>query len=509
MGRAQAEVLGVVLLFGMVLVGATAIATVGVSGLELVQDEAETERDRLEMQTVAHEITSLGEGDRQAVGVEESYERVEGGRLVISVDGQEVYNESMGRLMTDDLVYEGGLVVHDGRAIRQPAVETRERATQITVPRLAGETFSGDLERTGTTAIRVEDPTANVTLTVHSAYAPAWYEAFEGSGDARLVDAETVEVVFEGGNAPRPPTVSSAIAFGETEPGVTVGEIDRLWVDSYASSAGAYGGVNRGANATIRSPNELHFAAGGGGTVDLQVERVVSGKSITPGPWLRDDQIVEYADNVSVPVPTGDVIAAQESTQGAPIGASDLTALEAGGSYHTSGDLEVSDETLRLADDTSLFVAGNLTLADATIVADDDLQIYVTGDLELGDDVRIETAGNPHRASAVRVFVAGDIHAGEERRGESAEPDEITVTGYVHASESTLYMHGELELYGALAIGDIQNMGSAQTGDLIVHYDEELVDTRVYVQEKAPSMDAAYTREAYYLRFVLPEIDTA
>ncbi|MFC7231551.1 hypothetical protein ACFQMM_09295 [Saliphagus sp. GCM10025308] len=76
MGRAQAEVLGVVLLFGMVLVGATAIATVGVSGLEL-QDEAETERDRLEMQTIAHGVTSLGEGDHRAVGVEESYERVE------------------------------------------------------------------------------------------------------------------------------------------------------------------------------------------------------------------------------------------------------------------------------------------------------------------------------------------------------------------------------------------------------------------------------------------------
>ncbi|MFC7213480.1 hypothetical protein ACFQO4_05200 [Saliphagus sp. GCM10025334] len=508
MGRAQTEVLGVVLLFGMVLVGATAIATVGVSGLELVQDEAETERDRLEMQTVAHEIASLGDGDRQAVGVEESYDRVEGGRLVISVDGQEVYNESMGRLVTDGLVYEGGLVVQDGRAIRDPAVETRGRATQITVPRLAGETFSGDLERTGTTAIRVEDPTANVTLTVHSAYAPAWYEAFEAHGDARLVDGETVEVVFEGGTAPRPPTGSSAITFGETG-GVTVGEIDRLWVDSYASSAGAYGGDNRGANATIRSPNALHFAAGGGGTVDLRVERVVSGESITPGPWLEDDQIVEYADNVSVPVPTGDVIAAQDSTQGAQIGASNLTAVETGGAYHTSGDLEVKNETLRLADDTSLFVDGDLTLANATIIADDDLQIYVTGDLELGDDVQIETAGNPHRASAVRVFVAGDIRAGEERRGERAEPDTISLTGYVHASESTLYMHGELELYGALAIGDIQNMGSAQTGDLIVHYDEELVTTEIYTQKSAPPMDAAYTREAYYLRFVLPEIDMA
>nr|WP_312911809.1 hypothetical protein [Natronosalvus caseinilyticus] len=473
-----------------------------------MQDEAETERDRLEMQTVAHEISSLGEGDRQAVGLEESYERGEGGRLVISVDGQEAYNETMGRLVTDGLVYEGGLVVQDGRAIRQPAVETRERATQITVPRLAGETFSGDLERTGTTAIRVEDPTANVTLTVHSAYAPAWYEAFEDHGDARLVDGETVEVVFEGGNAPRPSTVSSAIAFGESG-GVTVGEIDRLWVDSYASSAGAYDGDNRGANATIRSPNELHFAAGGGGTMDLQVERVISGESITPGPWLTEDQVVEYADNVSVPVPTSDVIAAQESTQGAQIGASNLTTLEAGGSYHTDGDLEVRDQTLYLADDTSLFVDGDLTLENATIVADDELQVYVTGDLELGDDVRIETAGNPHRASTVRVFVAGDIQAGEERRGERADPDDISVTGYVHASESTLYMHGEFELYGALAIGDIQNMGSAQTGDLIVHYDEELVAMDVYVQEKAPSMDAVYTRESYYLRFVIPEIDTA
>ncbi|MFC7231552.1 hypothetical protein ACFQMM_09300 [Saliphagus sp. GCM10025308] len=135
---------------------------------------------------------------------------------MISVDGQEEYNESMGRLVTDDLVYEGGLVVQDGRAIRDPAVETQGRSTQITVPQLAGETFSGDLERTGTTAIRVEDPTANVTLTVHSEYAPAWYEALERSGEARLVDGETVEVVFEGGNAPRPPTDSSAIAFGET-----------------------------------------------------------------------------------------------------------------------------------------------------------------------------------------------------------------------------------------------------------------------------------------------------
>ncbi|MFC7231553.1 hypothetical protein ACFQMM_09305 [Saliphagus sp. GCM10025308] len=134
----------------------------------------------------------------------------------------------------------------------------------------------------------------------------------------------------------------------------------------------------------------------------------------------------------------------------------------------------------------------------------------MTGDLELGDDVRIETTDNPHRAPDMRVFAAGDIRADEERRGERAESDEITVTGYVHASESTLYMHGEFELYGALAIGDIQNMGSAQTGDLIVHYDEELVDTRVYApQEKAPSMDAAYTREAYYLRFVIPEVDTA
>ncbi|USZ71495.1 DUF7289 family protein [Natronosalvus halobius] len=508
MGRAQTEVLGVVLLFGMVLVGATAIATVGVSGLELVQDEAETERDRLEMQTVAHEIASLGEGDRQAVGLEEPYDRVEGGRLVITVDGQEAYNESMGRLVTDDLVYEGGLVVQDGRAIGQPAVETHARSTQVTVPRLAGERFSGDLERTGTTAIRVDDPTANVTLTVHSEYAPAWYEALEGSGDARLVDAETVEVVFEGGNAPRPPTVSSAIAFGETG-GVTVGEIDRLQVDSYVSSAGAYGGGNRGANATIRSPNALDFAAGGGGTVDLQIERAISSESINPGPWLEDDQVVEYADNVSVPVPTGDVIAAQESTQGAQLGTSDLTPLEAGGSYHTSDDLEVRDETLRLADDTSLFVAGNLTLENTTIVAEEDLRVYVTGNLDLGDDVRIETAGNPHRASAVQVFAVGDIQAGEERRGERAEPDTISLTGYIHASESTLYMHGELELYGALAIGDVQNTGSAQTGDLIVHYDEELVDTHVYVQDSAPSMDAAYTREAYYLRFVIPEIDTA
>lgn len=231
-GRGQAEVLGVVLLLGIAIVGATAVLAVGTATLADSRDAADIERATVAMAQLDSRAGLVGHGgaDRQQVpigGAGTTSVDEDAGSIRIEVepdagdgDGDGDGNDGapdpveipLGAVVYEhggtEIAYQGGGIWKgtDGGSTMVSPPGVRYRGETLTLPIIS---VRGDDRTTGGVSIvdasgrrhleGLDDPLrgGNVAVTVSSRYHEAWGRFLEGRTDATVETAANDESLEE------------------------------------------------------------------------------------------------------------------------------------------------------------------------------------------------------------------------------------------------------------------------------------------------------------------------
>ena len=269
--RAQASVVAVVLLVGVVSIGTYGVLLFGGTLIDEQKDAAEIERVEQSFRVLdgnVEEVASGEYGDRQTVdldvgGTDGAVRRGDTGRIVIRTsDRGELVNRSIGSVEYENggyhVAYQNGGVWrgrgNDTTMVSRPDltydVSRYDENPTLTAPIVD---LQGDRQLSSGELVVGNDGSTNrientsvvegelVTLDVRSEYYVGWAEYFRTvtSDDAVHVDHEnrTTSVELRSPKAQRP--VQGGVVSGGSGSELSIGQEDTL-IDSYNSSAGPY-----------------------------------------------------------------------------------------------------------------------------------------------------------------------------------------------------------------------------------------------------------------------------
>ncbi len=461
MSRAQAEIIGITLLIGFVLVSAGAVFVVGSSVLSPLEAQSEQEQQIDEMESVAHEIDTMmrtGQAEGE-VGLEGSYSLSDDGASIsFYVDGEEADTIETGQLEHEGLIYEGGLVVHedDGQVVSSPSFELTDRSSHIHIPKLDPDanSFDGALSHNGTSA-DIDAPEEELEIVIESEYYEEWADEFDTADSVEYDDGEvTIRYEFDHLSA-----VDSALNIGMSDgTDLRLNELPALDIDSYDD--GEYDPDNPREEAVLETAADQQNM--GNNDFDFKGKLNSSGdvRAIDEHPNRAPTRGAHSFQDVSDPVPSSEFMLTPDDNFVAPSG--DLT----GNVYQIDEDYEIDDEkTVR--SQSALVVDGDLKIT-GDIIAEEPVDVFVHGTLEL-DGATIETPEG-EQSDKVSLFVDD----GEETTVETR--NEPQITGLLHASNSTIDITGDFQTYGAIVADSVEPNQNHNHDTLTLHYDERLED---------------------------------
>jgi len=480
--RSQSEVVGIVLLIGLVIVGASSVFVVGNAAIGSIQEHSQYQHDINEINSISHQVESTvrSEEGSTSIAVQDGYVASNSDRpsVTITVDGDERYDEQIGQLARDGIVYEGGLVIdeEDNRVLNSPRFDLRAESTLLELHHLTGVSggFDGSITHTGTAELLGGETPDVLEVEIESEYYQLWAEQFEGT-NAPVTTTEyernqTVRAVFDYETGPTFPDSSLSISENDGA-ALNLNDMPSSWMQSYDRHG------NTGDNLVVSSTvTDSNLGAG-------------SGELVVDGDFRYDESGSEPDDSSTNFEVTGDIepmtplelnstaefLIDSETVDSQPYdGTEDLS----GGIYHASNDDLSIDERINVTGTSVLIVEGDLEVdADGELVVDAAIDIYVHGETTLGRDAAIRTV-DAYDSEAVSMFVGGDIHVeGEQDRGGPARdqnPKGPEITGYIHGTESTIAVHGNFSAYGAIVVDEIN--GDEQNDHFHFHFDERLED---------------------------------
>lgn len=496
--RGQSEVLAIVMLIGLVIIGASSVFIVGSSAISSIQDYSQEEHDVNEIQSISHEVdTVVQSADSESSSTESSTSvDLQGGyvasdtrgpEVTIEVDDEIEYEEQIGTLERDGFVYEGGLAIHeeDERIIEEPRFNLRDQSTLLHFQEIAPDSsnFDGTFRHTETDSI--DEPEDYLRVEVESEYYELWAESFEGAaGYVNAYDENTTAVLEYDLDDGPPPTAPLELGLaGETD--LNPNDLPRLEFKSYDGVE--YNTSN--ANYNIRAEAHSGNNAGEWNIYgDLRSTEDISDYEDDPQIYVEGD-IMSYID-FAEPTPTPELMLGADDvsfkTESDYDGDEDIT----GGVYYSEDSVTIDDD-VAVEDDTILIIEDDLTIeAGGELRANSPIDVYVHGDLvfddENGEPPRVvdgsgaETLSEQPNARQISFFVHDDYDEEIRAEGPSGGSGEIKplVTGYIHATNATVNFAGQgnaevdMEMYGAIIADDTE--GQHQNEWLRIYYDEQL-----------------------------------
>lgn len=475
MERGQSETLALIMLIGLVVVSATAVLVVGSSALGAVQEQSESEQRVNELQSVSSSVNDAiySNGGRTVSGLDSEYEITDGAQIRIYEGGTEKYSQNLGRLERDGVVYEGGMVIDDGRVVSSPNIGLENESTMLRLPRIDGgdsSTFDGEIRHNGTASVGL-DPAAEVEIVIESEYYEQWNDQLQDANANVTKDDANERVHVRYGDGPE--EISTSLNLGMSDGSkFNLNDIPATSIESYKGSK-----FDRH-NATVGVD-----ADGGnlGGDLSIQGDLRSEGdiQKLEGKKKLDVSGDIESFTDVPEPTPTDELIVdrdtAEDIDDAQEYDRSDGD-LE-GGVYYTDNDIRLSDVTVE--DQTLLVVDGDLIL-DGTVEVREALDIHVHGSVTL-EGSTVETT-TPHQSKRVSLFATNDIDV----------TSDSSFTGMLHSTESTVEVNkGEsLTVYGAMTANQItgHNSGGKSSSEFELYYDEDLKGASPYATSRIPSL---------------------
>ncbi|MFC4543374.1 hypothetical protein ACFO5R_15700 [Halosolutus amylolyticus] len=513
--RAASPQVGLVLLFGMVFLGAALVFLTGSIALDAVEQQSTNEQLEQEMQQLRNDIETAQLGGQTTV---EDVEVVTEGTITLTINGKSTKSMDMGSMHKSEggttHAYQAGGIWRQtdsgSRLVSEPQishtktpVETGEEIWTIELPPFEIEsvdgTESGDMsvsyanrgtkqellegldedERVETLTIEIED----------SPYHDAWYRFLQSElGGPSTVDHDPDDRTVKATNVPLgtiektdhtdPNWIVQLLDEGTIDPPAGVYssaesmKLQQVYVDSYDSSTGPYDQSAR-TNGTIMASGDVDLQAGttvdgtvfAGGTVDIRSGHTeVTGPPPTEG-WdgyhEPDDMTATLSEIVSGVRSAHDTSPAIEE----PDVDGGTTELDDGVYYLDSGT-----------------VSGDLTLD----VSDGHVVVVVDDELTIDGDVTVEGVDSGYEAHWITtdritigdegsVTVAGDRapqHWFHTLASDESSIEGETFTGVLYTPGTSIDINGNgIEVYGGL-VGDVEVRGTGAHNR--VSFDEDL-----------------------------------
>ncbi|ELZ08627.1 flagellin domain-containing protein [Halovivax asiaticus JCM 14624] len=523
--RSVSAVLGIVLLFGMVLIGAAVLAVSGMALIDSLQSTATAEQGEQTMQQIDHDLASerstielLGNGD---------YEIVDEGTINVTVTTQFgttcsiLDDEPMGTLRyeTDDgntIAHQaGGVFKQSGNgsvALSDPTIRyytdkvdgETVNGLRMSVTNLTGTTGQGthaaEYERQHRSACTDARYATGVEITVEDTpYHHGWANFLKSEFDGTVIHNEPRKKVSVsasiGSDLPFnsyvrvDPTIYGGLYVEETAP------IDQSFtIDRYNGSVGWDG------SDTTNVTEDLFVAENG---LDLEDDAKITGVPVTNGKLTGERgaslTTVGYATNFAVPSFGSDNAT---GTQLYNVTETSIPEVYGAKMDDTFTDIDDIDDDIdravsqidnaskseRIDDKDTLRIPANgsemLYYGDGADVGDDldeldttggTIHVAVDGDLDLSG---VDVTGS----GQVYVYVSGEISLDDvtvhgERAsglwvyGKSATQVDVRndFQGVLYAPESDLTLHNDATVYGAVVGGQTEIKANAT-----VHFDETL-----------------------------------
>ncbi len=515
--RSVAPIVGIILLFGMVFVGAALLAATGMLLIDALESDAVerqgvNELNELDQRLLTERLAGDGMGSVTLSDELGEYQVIEDG--TVSVTAHDQFGSD--RPVVDSLsLHTIELDLQDGRTVAYQAggvfVSDGDESSVRSTPALQYSTETSDGVETnrfsfsvvdvrgavshGEHTIETRDRTTSrdtvedlryvtgVTIEVeNTTYHRAW-NAFltdEFGEDAVTHHEDNRTVVVDAAiDRDRPftdyvdiyPTIYGGM-HAESSSSVAFQPRSDLTVDGYDSREGPYSAANATADlVTVDTPSELRLQPSARidgvplSNADFQAQpnAVVSPFAF----YAAEDTSPAGADsaltaNLTEPFESIEPVGDEIRNQAIALLADEAAPLERNpspGLYYSSDDVHLSGDTIDTGtgnEGVHIGVDGDLSLTDGvTVTGDGQVHIYVTGDLELRD-----VTVPDDRASALWIYGTED----------ATITISDTVQGVVYAPGSDgLELEDETDLYGSVVGGD-PTIGS----DVDVHFDTSL-----------------------------------
>lgn len=338
--RGQSEVLGFVLLIGIVAMGSVAILLASGATTDGIESQAEIDRVESAFVQLRTDITTASAATDTGGSTELSIDASEGtvrktdeGNISVFIDGKEEVNASLGAIeyTNDDgsaVAYEGGGVWRgtgdDSTVVSGPPITYQDNTLTLPVYNLSEGSVSGsgvsvadvDTNSTYSGLPGGPDQSKNLRITVTTAYHNGWAEYFRsmgntsvetsGTGEYRTVEAITglseipEEIDDVNLNVDRASVLSAtggSVATSDASNSKTGGDI--VSPGDVTVSHPVHGDVIAGGDVTVDRSGEVHGQIIAAGTVntgwDNHVESVLAGDDVTVEGNV-DGDIVSYGD---------------------------------------------------------------------------------------------------------------------------------------------------------------------------------------------------------------------
>ncbi|WP_418281984.1 DUF7289 family protein [Halorubrum sp. DTA98] len=456
--RGQSEVIGVVLLLGMTVLVVGSTVAIGSVALEDSQSAAELRKAEAAMTQVDSKASLVAHGDSTSqqvrLGTDGGVSVTDDGTMRIEIEFDDADDPEPIEANLNTVVYEhdGTTVAYQGGGVWRSDGERSEmvsppefhyRGETLTLPlvTVAGDghvgenlllTAAGEPERSFPTA-ESGNPLVggNVTITVESEYHEAWGRFFEDRTDADVerLDGDRVEVSL--------PTridgseVSDSVVGMNTRSTFVIGEVNRLFAESYDSSVGppaesAHEGI------------QVHTVEDIDGTQTGQLEEIVIRGDLLTSGWLTPNRnAIDSAGDINV---TGEIIEEATITPirdlSAEIADRNAAFDEDSPSNPDAYDVSLTgDDTKTITGDA--FVDGDATVDGGTLrlVANEETYVEIDGDLLINGtdgpaELVLDTNDGPDE---LHLMVRGDVDV----TGGDA-PANVTVEG-----DGKLFVYGD------------------------------------------------------------------
>lgn len=397
--RGEMEVVGIVLLIGFVLIGATSVVVVGSSAMDQLQGSSQDAAAEQSLVTTKTELSSLRTNDTTAVSVSEpvsanTYVDPTAGNLTIITDDGTEYNTTFGTITYErgdrKMAYQGGGVwEHQGGTatmISRPNVglagDTDAPTIHFDVTSLRGEKRSGNdltVRSAGTNesiaGIPQRLPRGETTIEIESTYYEAWGQLLEEYADVTYVHSE--EKAIGTVHLPNESTVENSLAVdGQL---VVGGGIGVTSFDSRSSPGGGSVGTRNYAetgngDVFVTDGFDGHGSASVNGDLYVDGDFTVDGGSDIDGDIYATGDVTIKTDEITETVVAGgDVIVDRGGvsfTDGSEVRTEgELTDYGSGNTYaglvHVGGDFTADEHGWNtLADTGEIRAGGDIAIDD-------------------------------------------------------------------------------------------------------------------------------------------------
>ncbi|WP_435358477.1 DUF7289 family protein [Haloarchaeobius sp. DFWS5] len=398
--RAQAEVLGVVLMIGIVAVGAVTIVFFGSMTIEETEHNAESQRIEQVFSKLDASVDSvaLGSGSSEEVDFDirsrqGAVHREDTGRIVVSANGTELQNHTFGSIVyeNDGTVYAyqaGGLWRGEGensQVIASPTFNYRDGTLNLPIPVVTGEEelSSGRVQLRKNATITKNSSYVEgelVTVTITSDYYAGW---------AEYLDEQTNDVAVSVDH----PNETVTVKLGRP---VATGNFSRgLYATGGDDGDVEVANGNAEIDGDVRATGDV--TTGGAGSITGSADSNV-GSSLPELDEAIKTKIDGAKDNASIPtvdpltqtlddgktyLVEGDILAESGDSIDVDLSGGDVTLLIAGNTTLDGGSLDVSGATG--GETVRVYTTGNFAMKNARVGSGNatHLQMYGTSTMEV------------------------------------------------------------------------------------------------------------------------------